>query len=886
MNIRNLKLSASLAAIVVAGFSQPSFAQSAGATDDSADKPQKEIVVTGVFSAKAIEDAPISISAVTANEIAQQNPVSAADLLKNVPGVFVNSSLGEIRNVVFSRGVSANSLDGDNGYFYVSMQEDGLPVEPLTASNYGPDYFLRPDIMLNRLEGLRGGTATVTGTNAPGGIFNYISRTGKSHPGIEASVKYGLEGDGRNPYYRGDLYAGGALGDQLYYSVGGFYRQSDGARNPGYHLNKGGQIRGNLLWENGPARIRLDVKYLNDHNGWFEFTPARNYNDPQIVAPFTTYDSVLPPANPHTFNNADGTTGTWDGSSLVHSRSLSVGLTADLELSSRIKMSNKMRYSDNKTDWSTGAVIFAIPLTGNIFVGNLPFAQILTGTFGIPGTTTYKFHGTNNIAAQVFSAMGLDQTITINNLPNQNVLQNGILTQAALSTKNVAKTLQDELRFNVDLDAHQLAFGAYIAQSRLSNRGGAAGFGLSPLTPQPNTFDITHTLPDGTVLKITDPAGFASQGGGGFDNDGYNGTQNQFSFFAGDIWQVNDQLSIDVGGRYEHISYDILNLNPNGGVAYGANGGGADGNPLTAWDNNKSVYAAPTRTERSFSFWNYTGAVNYKFSDSFQAYLRYTDGRKAPDFGLIQGIDTPDEIANLFPKAQRIQQFEIGLKYASGNVRLSAFPFYSRLSNVGSQQIMSDATGRLYTPAPVFGMIRTYGVEIEGDVQLADWANFRTAITVQDPKASGFGIWIQDATKTPGKETKQLTPDGVADNNPKIMTRSTLTLKPTAGAQVFLTHSYMGKRAANRENAFFLPGYHTFDLGASYEFGGHFKLQANVNNLFNQYGVMSWARSGGFLTSLDRQGLSKAAVTANPNQLLFVVPIQPRSFWITGTVKF
>ncbi|MEQ1495739.1 MAG: TonB-dependent receptor plug domain-containing protein, partial [Novosphingobium sp.] len=208
---RNYRLGSSILAIALAAWAAPAIAQSSDAIDADK-KAEPEIVVTGVFSAKSIETAPISISAVSAAEISQQNPVSAADVLKNVPGVFVNSSLGEIRNVVFSRGVSANSLDGDGGYFYVSMQEDGLPVEPVTTGNYGPDYFSRPDIMLNRLEGLRGGTATVTGTNAPGGIFNYISRTGKSHSGLEVQGKYGLEGDGRNPYYRADAYFGGRLG--------------------------------------------------------------------------------------------------------------------------------------------------------------------------------------------------------------------------------------------------------------------------------------------------------------------------------------------------------------------------------------------------------------------------------------------------------------------------------------------------------------------------------------------------------------------------------------------------------------------------------------------------------------------------------------------------
>ncbi|MEO0033427.1 MAG: hypothetical protein RIS94_3185 [Pseudomonadota bacterium] len=261
---RPLRFAASIAAVALTTAAPIVHAQSADAQADATAEAGKEIVVTGVFSAKSIENAPISISAVTSEQLRQQIANSAADLIKNVPGVFVNSSLGEIRNVVFSRGVSANSLDGDGGYYYVSMQEDGLPVEPVTVGNFGPDYFSRPDIMLDRLEGLRGGTATVTSTNAPGGIFNYISRTGKSHPGIEVSTKFGLEGDGKNPYYRGDVYAGGSLGNDLYYAVGGFYRESEGARYPGYKLNRGGQVRANLLWDYGAGSLRFDFESMNE----------------------------------------------------------------------------------------------------------------------------------------------------------------------------------------------------------------------------------------------------------------------------------------------------------------------------------------------------------------------------------------------------------------------------------------------------------------------------------------------------------------------------------------------------------------------------------------------------------------------------------------------
>jgi outer membrane receptor for Fe3+-dicitrate len=116
----------------------------------------EEIIVTGVFDKRKKMEASVAITTINSTQIAKMVPASAADLLKNVPGVYVNSALGEIRNTVYSRGVSVGSNDGASGYYYVSMQEDGLPVTNATYGNYGPDYFLRADATIGRLEAVRG----------------------------------------------------------------------------------------------------------------------------------------------------------------------------------------------------------------------------------------------------------------------------------------------------------------------------------------------------------------------------------------------------------------------------------------------------------------------------------------------------------------------------------------------------------------------------------------------------------------------------------------------------------------------------------------------------------------------------------------------------------
>lgn len=134
-----------------------------------------EVVVTGVFDKRTKMESSVAISTLNAKQMAQLAPTSAADLLRNVPGVYVNNARGEIANTVYSRGISANSIENASGYYYVSMQEDGLL---LMNVNYGTDNYLRADITTERLEAVRGGTASILGANAPGGIFNYVSKTG------------------------------------------------------------------------------------------------------------------------------------------------------------------------------------------------------------------------------------------------------------------------------------------------------------------------------------------------------------------------------------------------------------------------------------------------------------------------------------------------------------------------------------------------------------------------------------------------------------------------------------------------------------------------------------------------------------------------------------
>ncbi|RYF46619.1 MAG: TonB-dependent receptor, partial [Cytophagaceae bacterium] len=282
---------------------------------------------------------------------------------------------------------------------------------------------------------------------------------------------------------------------------------------------------------------------------------------------------------------------------------------------------------------------------------------------------------------------------------------------------------------------------------------------------------------------------------------------------------------------------------------------------------------------------NYTGALNYRVTNTFQAYARYTNGQKAPDFGGISAINTATQIALNFPEPQRIQQVELGLKYNRKGISLQAFPFYSKLSNVGSTSIFIDDAGIAYSPPALFARTETYGVELQANARFNRYFNLDAAVTIQDPQSKGYRTYVPNAP-TRADDSIVAIPDGDAENNPKLIVRTTGTYTPVESVQIFGTYSYLGKRAANQANAWYLPGFSTVDLGASWNINDRFKIQFNVNNVLNNDGVYSWARSGGLLTSLQRQTLTKADIATDPNQLFYVIPQQPRSFFLVGSVKF
>jgi iron complex outermembrane recepter protein len=881
-----------------------------------------DMVVTGVFTETAKEKATASITTITPDIFSQQVPISGADLLLNVPGVYVNSSLGEIRNIVYSRGISAGADDGARGYYYVSMQEEGLPITNVNLTNFGPDYFLRPDATLRTVEAVRGGPASVTAENAPGGVFNYISKTGTATVGGEIRMRLGLEGEG-SPYYRGDLNYGGPLGQKGWtYNVGGFYRLDKGHRPvAGNPMNNGYVLRANLYKDYGHGSVKIYAKYLSDRNHWYEYQLALNPSDPKQVAGLSRYSTNLLPAAQHPYIRGGlDQVETFDTTDKVHSMQQYVGVDWKHEFGDGWRLTNNVRASRSHTNRNTSASVSPRSLDwpnffnamGIIYNGGAQNARVPAGTY------RFTDRSSGAVVAEVTSNGGYSsggrassnpgQVVNFVNLPNQGLeiaenSFNGVWTASGAARKDFSDEIMNRFTLTKTMDRMTFTAGAFFAYADILRNIGSGGAAAMPLSEHPSPLGITWipatatSAPagtsaaalaavagwNGTPVQITNDNGYASVGNGFSNNEA---VAKQMAFFFGHKWEVSDKLSFDWGVRTEN--YAVTGLNEGGMLNAQGNWdptyGGLDGNPLTMYDNRFQIRnPGNSRTyDRDVDSLSWSAAGSYVINDNHSAYLRYTAAEKAPNFDFFLSLNNPFRIASLPARPQTVEQWELGYRFNQGRYTLVVTPFWSRLGDIFSNPQATEADGITpYFPDPIFNVITSYGVELEANIRLSEQWKLRSVLTFQESEGT---VWKEFSAGVNGRDDDTyLDFSGLpSDNNPDIIANTSVDYR---GSKLFgsLAWKHMGERAGNVANVITLPRFNQFDLTVGYDFTPQLTVMFTVNNLTDDTGVMTWRGWG--VNPGDRQSFTELPATG-ANTLLQFLPILPRAYYLSATYRF
>jgi outer membrane receptor protein involved in Fe transport len=301
-----------------------------------------QVVITGSATRTSKMKQSLSVSTLDSTQLERTGATSAAELLRAVPGLRSESSGGEGNANLTVRGVPLSA----GGSRYVQFQEDGLPVLMFGDIAFGTaDQFLRADYNVDRLELLRGGSASTLATNSPGGIVNFISKTGK-----EAGGNIGLNVGLVRKELRLDADYGGKIGAATTFHIGGFQRVGDGGRPAEFNSANGGQIKGNITQALDNGYVRLSFKSLDDRTPSFLPVPVSTVggtiNTIPGIDPRTAF-FITPSLQRDTGLNRDNgqtTSSTRDG---LRVKSTAVGLEAQLKLGDGWTLDEKFRRSSN-----------------------------------------------------------------------------------------------------------------------------------------------------------------------------------------------------------------------------------------------------------------------------------------------------------------------------------------------------------------------------------------------------------------------------------------------------------------------------------------------------------------------------------------------------------
>ena len=780
-----------LASIALIALPTTAFAQEAPQADDAA-PASDEIIVTGTAGRGNNRQAPaFAITNITSDAIEKAAPNSTADLFKVIPGVSAESSGGQNGANIFVRGYPSG---GDAEFVTLTVQ--GVPFfSPPTLSFLENTQLIRIDETIDRVEAVRGGTGALFGNGQPGLTVNFVQKEGGRD--FEGLVKGSITDYGD---IRGDIRLSGPLGDNTTFMVGGYYSSGNGIRDPRFTAEKGGQITGNIRHDFGKGSLLVFARYLNDHGQWL--LPIPVVRDGNKVRQFGNIDpgtGVLAGPETRLSTLPDGTrTDLADGRG---AKLINLGTNFDYEIGDGLQLRYRASYLNGDAD-TTGLVPASTATTANAYAASLGSTV---------GSLTYVNGGQ--------AVAGTTQVIRA-------------------GTWIVRKQIEDftnDLNVEWESGNNKFTLGGYYSDFSSNDQWNLGNIHL--LTAENNARLLNLTLANGQIATNN---GF-TQGSFFNVNAAYDGRE--YAFYAVDEYQITPELRFDAGIRYQNYKA-TGSIENNSSVD-------TDNNPNTLYNNGTAVLNG---TFRNIAYkkgaWSWTAGLNYDFSSSVGAYIRYNRGNTNPFFdNLRDGIFV----------SPRVDNYEGGVKVRTDLVSLYATLFHTKFSGLVTTVIQNGA------PVADIGGARSTGIELEGQLRPVD--NFTIAFS---------GTWLDAKYRNffAGGGTINLSGNRV-QRQPKWQWRVTPSYDIEFGddskVSLFSTFSYTGDRFSDTANTQSLPHYFKIDAGVSFDVNQALSFAVTADNLTDKVG----------LTEGDPRTLGQTG-----GQVVNARPILGRSFRFSAAYKF
>lgn len=213
-----------------------------------------EIVVTAQKRSERLQDVPIAVTALTADDVQSRRVLDLVDLSNQAPGLQIKSDDNGANPRIFIRGVGVNDFNPATNSA-VGIYADGVYVASPLAQRLA--FF-----DLQQVEVLRGPQGTLYGRNTTGGAINVSSKLPGNDLAADLTAEYGrfnsvnLQGGVSVPL----------VTDKLSVRVSGLYQRDDG-----YTLNR-------LTGNHGNNTDRWALR------GTIHFTPNSQVTDNLIVS--------------------------------------------------------------------------------------------------------------------------------------------------------------------------------------------------------------------------------------------------------------------------------------------------------------------------------------------------------------------------------------------------------------------------------------------------------------------------------------------------------------------------------------------------------------------------------------------------------------------------
>jgi outer membrane receptor protein involved in Fe transport len=767
----------------------PAAAASASGSDARAERTRDEkdltqsqqVVVTGNARREGIlkKEAGYSITTADAEQIKDAAPTNTADLLKIVPGVFVETTGGQAGANIRVRGFPEA---GDSPYATIQMNGSPIYAAPSLSFIEGSSLF-RIDDTIERVEVLRGGTSPIYGSGQPGVSVNFVQRKGTDAP--EGDIRLTAGDKGTGGLRRVDGYYSGKLADKWYMTVGGFYESSNGQRNTEFPSDRGGQLSANLTHKlDGGGELELYARTMSTSAAWYTDVPVTFSADGKSVSPylginprtFTYYDSETRFATVETSPNPGGQPGT---------------TTIDFSKGRGPTLTNLGVVLDQKIgDWAFNSKT-------SYTSGDAPSDGLVNGG---PPQTLASYIATKAAANGAASGTGTYVGSGAAADPNQMVMEVG-----AWEVRKKLQSFTQEAHVSKEIfKADTLTMGAYFADYSATDFWNLGNTELMTYENRPRLVDVALANGD-KVSKygLTSEAGF-------IDSSSWNGRNS--ALYIADEWKPLDALRLDVGLRREHQTLT--------GTKANTTTGDLDGDATTLYDNGGSYISGGSTSYAQHATKNsWTVGANYDFSRQYSAFVRANSGVHLPMFddvrsntgGCSNGVNCAD--------VEKITQFELGFNAVTSLYTAYLSLYTNKLKN--SQSQVFSVTG-VSTTFP--SSSQSTGLEFETTVRPV--ANFDISFSGDIARAKYVDsgpLTGKKVARMPGSEFR-LTPS--------------YRIPTDLGTfRLFGTYTRIAHRFSDAPNTQFLPGYGTLDLGAAASLADGLDLRLSITNVTNTLGL-------------------------------------------------